>query len=299
MTSKTSWDKRAKECALVYKFALRTGKSLGITLFCLCMLIGPVVTGLLILRQLMGNGLAGAFYTDNLALLQGEFYMGLGFLFIFLFMGTHLLVPMAAGLFLSAVLAALARGLANGLQFTEAPGIFKTYGEMLAVLVLMQFAALAFSVFLCVCCGNTANTVLSILAINVGWCLLVLFGTLYLEQSLPGLPDYLGSMIGSFLFGSPVFGLFSPAAAGFASLVIAARTGAAYSPELFVWWAVFGVALFFLSLWLYQRRRSEAAGESFAFAVPQVVIRTFIALAAAILFGTAGLRFSAAAFRSS
>ena len=87
MTSKTSWDKRAKECALVYKFALRTGKSLGITLFCLCMLIGPVVTGLLILRQLMGNGLAGAFYTDNLALLQGEFYMGLGFLFIFLFMG--------------------------------------------------------------------------------------------------------------------------------------------------------------------------------------------------------------------
>lgn len=43
MTSKTSWDKRAKECALVYKFALRTGKSLGITLFCLCMLIGPVI----------------------------------------------------------------------------------------------------------------------------------------------------------------------------------------------------------------------------------------------------------------
>ena len=317
MTSKTSWDKRAKECALVYKFALRTGKSLGITLFCLCMLIGPVVTGLLILRQLMGNGLAGAFYTDNLALLQGEFYMGLGFLFIFLFMGnlfgymhnrgavdlfhalplgrvpmllgrffaalTHLLVPMAAGLFLSALLTVLA----NGID-ADAWVIFRTYGVLLAILFLMQFAFLAFSVFLCVCCGNTANTVLSILAINVGWCLLVLFGTLYLEQSLPGLPDYLGSMIGSFLFGSPVFGLFSPAAAGFASLVIAARTGAAYSPELFVWWAVFGVALFFLSLWLYQRRRSEAAGESFAFAVPQVVIRTFIALAAAILFGTAG-----------
>lgn len=317
MTSKTSWDKRAKECALVYKFALRTGKSLGITLFCLCMLIGPVVTGLLILRQLMGNGLAGAFYTDNLALLQGEFYMGLGFLFIFLFMGnlfgymhnrgavdlfhalplgrvpmllgrffaalTHLLVPMAAGLFLSALLTVLA----NGID-ADAWVIFRTYGVLLAILFLMQFAFLAFSVFLCVCCGNTANTVLSILAINVGWCLLVLFGTLYLEQSLPGLPDYLGSMIGSFLFGSPVFGLFSPAAAGFASLVIAARTGAAYSPELFVWWAVFGVALFFLSLWLYQRRRSEAAGESFAFAVPRVVIRTFIALAAAILFGTAG-----------
>lgn len=322
MTSKTSWDKRAKECALVYKFALRTGKSLGITLFCLCMLIGPVILLLVWLQRFLSG--QAIFFSDTMetALLQAELFMGLGFVWILLFMGnlfgymhdrgavdlfhalplgrvpmllgrffaalTHLLVPMAAGLFLSAVLAALARGLANGLQFTEAPGIFRTYGEMLAVLVLMQFAFLAFSVFLCVCCGNTANTVLSILAINVGWCLLVLFGTLYLEQSLPGMPDYLGSMIGSFLFGSPVFGLFSPAAAGFASLVIAARTGAAYSPELFVWWAVFGVALFFLSLWLYQRRRSEAAGESFAFSVPRVVIRTFIALAAAILFGTAG-----------
>ena len=318
MTSKTSWDKRAKECALVYKFALRTGKSLGITLFCLCMLIGPVVTGLLILRQLMGNGLAGAFYTDNLALLQGEFYMGLGFLFIFLFMGnlfgymhnrgavdlfhalplgrvpmllgrffaalTHLLVPMAAGLFLSALLTVLA----NGID-ADAWVIFRTYGVLLAILFLMQFAFLAFSVFLCVCCGNTANTVLSILAINVGWCVLVLFSWIFLELSLPGLPDFLGVLPLLFL-ESPAYALLSPMAAGFSSLGVALFIDGGLAQHAFpiMWWAIFGVALFFLSLWLYKRRRSESAGEGFAFAVPRVVIRALIALTAAIVFGTAG-----------
>lgn len=308
MTSKISLADRWKECLWVWRWSLRKSRGVGAAFAVLALLAGPGYLGILVLQQQpeWSSGTSAMWAVQTLSRVQGVLLSGLCLLFILILIGAlfgymhdkravdlfHALplgrvpmllgrvlaslallwVPAAASLLLcAAILSAL---------FGSPAVFFGQYWGVLWRLMLMSFAALAFSVFVCVCCGNTFNTVLSIVAINICWFLVVYIGQLLLVTILPGMPSA-GLLSLSDLLQSPLYTLLSPGGA-----ILIAMTWM-QGPAFFAWWAVFGAALLVLAAVLYRRRKSEAAQSSFAFSVPRAVIRVLVTAAAG--FGTAFL----------
>lgn len=164
---------------------------------------------------------------------------------------------------------------ANGLQ---AGGTLRLFLRLAVPLV----AALSFSIFVCVCCGNTFNTILSILIINLAWPALFWIGSALLCNTLPGFVDLNIGGNSTLYATQPLYTLLSPAGAILsAAFTMPPVMGAAY----WVWWSVCGVVLLATATVLYCRRKSESAENSFAFAAPKLVIQFLVSAAAALLMG--------------
>ncbi|NLJ30972.1 MAG: hypothetical protein GX424_05135 [Clostridiales bacterium] len=155
--------------------------------------------------------------------------------------------------------------------------------------MLMAAAALTFSIFIAVCTGTTFDMILSILAINISYPLLILTGTEFAKLLLPGLgwnvqPD-------SVLFTA--LAPFAAACLPFPNLLFAAGNSSAYFGSIkgnfLTWWLGMTLVLLFSSLFFYMRRKSECAESGFAFALPKIVIRFLVTAVAGI---GAGLIFS-------
>lgn len=164
---------------------------------------------------------------------------------------------------------------ANGLQ---AGGTLRLFLRLAVPLV----AALSFSIFVCVCCGNTFNTILSILIINLAWPVLFWIGSALLCNTLPGFVDLNIGGNSTLYATQPLYTLLSPAGAILsAAFTMPPVMGAAY----WVWWSVCSVVLLATATVLYCRRKSESAENSFAFAAPKLVIQFLVSAAAALLMG--------------
>lgn len=142
--------------------------------------------------------------------------------------------------------------------------------------MLMVAAALSFSVFIAVCTGTTFDMILSILAINAAYPLLIFAGTEFVRRMLPVTGWSLSAT-------SVILTAFAPFAAAclpfpnpyFYQITSFPSLGAL--PGAFLtWWIVMFLVLLAAAVLLYKRRKSECAESGFAFAAPQIVIRFLV-----------------------
>ena len=128
-------------------------------------------------------------------------------------------------------------------------------------LMLVLAAAFLFCVLMAVCSGTTLDMVLSVIGVNLSFPILV-YSCIYLIGCL--LPGFSPSIdLGSTLFVAlaPFIGIF---------------LHTTNSSTFFVWWAILTVFLAFSSVYLYRKRKSETAENTFAFQIPKGLIRFLI-----------------------
>lgn len=151
----------------------------------------------------------------------------------------------------------------------NAPGIDLAWlSKSMLTLMLMQTASYTFSVFIAVNTGTVFDMVLSLLVLNGIWPALYftfqLFGLCFLHgfASRPTMEAAL---------------LFSPIP----------RLVASFAPSLFgcLWWGGLTILMLIGSLVLYRHRKSECAGQPFAYGLLGAVIRYGLSFLAGALFG--------------
>ena len=136
--------------------------------------------------------------------------------------------------------------------------------------IVMIGVCLAFFMFFAVCCGTLLDTMISVVAINVFYPMLL--GLLWSNAAdqIPGFPVRSvgsGGVLDILMqIGSPLFaGAATPMIKGMSLLMLAV-----------------GIVLVIASCLLYRRRKSECAESSFAFPLPKYII-CFVATAASAL----------------
>ena len=127
-----------------------------------------------------------------------------------------------------------------------------------------SIACISFYGLMAVCCGGTANTVLSFLGICFAY---------------PVSAFIIKGMIEAFFFGVPndIYGQHF--------LLKALNPLAAYDGVNIIYWAIFTLCCFALSVWLLRRRKAEHAQTSFAFRLPCYVVEILITFIAGMLLG--------------
>lgn len=148
-------------------------------------------------------------------------------------------------------------GASYGVSATE--GSFSPLAQMLWIL-LMSVSAFTFCMFMMICTGTTLDAVLSILGVNGGYPLLILCVFSIAGMLLPGYTVDIGGNMA-------LLTAFAPFAAAFVAVL------QNHGVWFLIWWIALTAALFAGSVLLYQRRRSEAAEDNFAFPIPKLVIR--------------------------
>ncbi len=182
-----------------------------------------------------------------------------------------LFLPQALGF---GILAAVAR--AYGIPGTGSGPFSAGFG--LLWLMLGTAAAFSFSVFMAVCSGSMMDAVLSVLGVSAGYPVLILCLLYLAGLMLPGF-----SMENALNF--TVLTLFAPFAAAFLPFLRGASSAAADGAAFPVWWVCFTAVLISGSCFLYRRRKSEAAGDHYAFPVPKAAIRFLLSAAGGLGFG--------------
>ena len=127
-----------------------------------------------------------------------------------------------------------------------------------------SIACISFYGLMAVCCGGTANTVLSFLGICFAY---------------PVSAFIIKGMIEAFFFGVPndIYGQHF--------LLKALNPLAAYDGVNIIYWVIFTLCCFALSVWLLRRRKAEHAQTSFAFRLPCYVVEILITFIAGMLLG--------------
>lgn len=155
--------------------------------------------------------------------------------------------------------------------------------------LLMIAAALSFSVLIAVCTGTTFDMILSILAINAAYPLLIFAGTELAKWMLP-------SVGWDIQLTSVVLTAFAPFAAAclpfpnpYFTVVNSFPSLGAMQDVFLSWWIVMTFVLLAACILLYQRRKSECAESGFAFAAPQFIIRFLVTAVSGIGMGFAFL----------
>ena len=152
-------------------------------------------------------------------------------------------------------------------------------------LMLMSTAAMIFSIFMAVCTGTIFDMVVSILGINVAYPLLIFAICTVASYLLPGMSIDLNSR-------STVLTAFAPFAAAFLPFVNRMNYSGANTFALekvgsgfLIWWIVLTLVMLAGSLFLYKKRKSECAENSFAFSLPKIFIRFIITAVAGLGMG--------------
>lgn len=143
-------------------------------------------------------------------------------------------------------------------------GVNKEVISLFLQIPMGSIACISFYGLMAVCCGSTANTVLSFLGICFAY---------------PVSTFIIKGMIESFFFGVPndIYGQHF--------LLKALNPLAAYDGVNTVYWVIFTVCCLALSVWLLRRRKAEHAQTSFAFRLPCYVVEILITFIAGMLLG--------------
>lgn len=146
-------------------------------------------------------------------------------------------------------------------------------------IILMVTAALTFSVFMAICTGTTFDMIISILAINIAYPLLVYSVNVFAPMLLPGLQMDIG-------FRSLILSALAPFLAACIPFVNSYFGQEEYlGTESIAWWVAMTFILLVSSLFLYRRRKSESAESNFAFPIPKIVIRFMVTAVSGLGFG--------------
>ena len=135
-------------------------------------------------------------------------------------------------------------------------------------LFLMLTAAMLFCILMAVCTGTTLDMVLSVLGVNMAYPLLVYLSVYMVQCLLPG-------------FASPgaVSATIATALSPFSAAFFLSNYINASSKEVtgfLAWWVFFTVFLALSCVYLYRRRKSEAAESHLAYRIPKGVIRFLV-----------------------
>lgn len=172
----------------------------------------------------------------------------------------------------------------------------------LIYITLAVIATIVFMGMLALCCGTTADTIISFIVISLVYPAVVAFCTLLPTSVVPGLVTVNFDVI-VYTALCPVVSAFVAFAKGaFSSVFIGYSSGDDVSSQSFsldiahmIYWIIFIVVCCIVSYFISKKRKAESAQSGFAFRLPQVIIRV---LASFIGGGLVGLCF-AAVFSSS
>ena len=128
-------------------------------------------------------------------------------------------------------------------------------------LMLVLAAAFLFCVLMAVCTGTTLDMVLSVIGVNIAYPILVYSSVYLVSCLLPGFNMTVNLDNTLLVALAPFVGIF---------------LHASDAPTFFVWWAILAVFLLLSSVYLYRRRKSESAENTFAFQIPKGLIRFLI-----------------------
>lgn len=141
--------------------------------------------------------------------------------------------------------------------------------KFLLMFILTQTAFFTMTAFVSVNTGTIFDMVLSLFSINAAWPLLfVLFNSLF-SSNLYGYTS---------IIDYEVYFLFSP---------LARMITSSFEFDIFpiIWWIVFTVGLLFASVFMYNRRKSEVTGKSFAFKPMKFALLIIVPLISGMVLG--------------
>lgn len=149
-------------------------------------------------------------------------------------------------------------------------------------LVLSTIVSYTFTAFIAVCCGTTADTVISVLAINGLYPAAVGICQLMSTTILPG-------VITEFNPSVVAYTAFSPYVTGITSAITSTarydNTNIFEMPGQLLWWFILAAACFAGCVVLSRRRKAESAQAGFAFRLPAVIVRFIACVTIGLLFG--------------
>lgn len=160
------------------------------------------------------------------------------------------------------------------------------------ILILMVTAVYTSSMFFCICSGTLLDTAISILALNLGWPLLVSCVWNVLSNSLPGYNDRINADLATAF--SPYLAAFVPMGRSLPQFFFDTVLEEPYSsvtgtyninPFFVLWWVALTALFLFGSLLYYTRRKSECAEDHFSFPVIRGILRFLVSAAAGLGFG--------------
>lgn len=156
------------------------------------------------------------------------------------------------------------------------------------LVVLSVIASYSFTAFMAVCCGTTANTVLSTLLISFAYPIAISMLSTLGSSMIPGVNLHIDEipLISNLLspYGSSAGGIFSLTL----SMIKMDSNAVDFlgdNWQQLVAWAILIAASFVGCFFLTKKRKTEAAQNSFAFKAPSVIIRFIATAAVGLLFG--------------
>lgn len=156
------------------------------------------------------------------------------------------------------------------------------------LVVLSVIASYSFTAFMAVCCGTTANTVLSTLLISFAYPIAISMLSTLGSSMIPGVNLHIDEipLISNLLspYGSSAGGIFSLTL----SMIKMDSNAVDFlgdNWQQLVAWAILIAASFVGCFFLTKKRKTEAAQNSFAFKAPSVIIRAIATAAVGLLFG--------------
>ncbi|MDC0700718.1 ABC transporter permease, partial [Blautia wexlerae] len=247
-TEMISWIPAGEQYANVFSRVSYYSTTFLVTPLCLLFVLLTAVSLFQYMHNKRSVDLFHALPVGRSAMLLGRFLAGL----------TTLFAPMLLNFSVVAVI-----GLAYGIENSG-----KHIGYLYSVLLwlfLMLTAALLFCVLMAVCSGTTLDMVLSVIGVNIAYPLLILAVLFVMSCLLPGFnTDQVPPLLAT---------LISPFTAIFAAVMSVDQAFDAGKITFLIWWIVFSVFLALLCVYLYRRRKSESAENTFAFAIPKQIIR--------------------------
>lgn len=247
-TEMNIWIPAGEQYANVFRRTSFTSMTFFVTPLCLLFVLLTAVSLFQYMHNKRSVDLFHALPVGRSAMLLGRFLAGL----------TTLFVPLLINFSLVAVV-----GLSYGIENSGAH-IGYLYSVLLW-LFLMLAAALLFCVLMAVCSGTTLDMVLSVIGVNIAYPLLILAVLFVISCLLPGFnTEHVSPLLTT---------LISPFTAVFAAISSVDQAFDAEKITFLIWWIVFSVFLAVLCVYLYRRRKSESAENTFAFAIPKQIIR--------------------------
>lgn len=166
---------------------------------------------------------------------------------------------------------------------------WSSYFTMLGQFFLSAVEIFTFCVFFHVTCGTGFGACLYNILLNIGYLGSVVIISISVSSFLPG---YSGDL--------PAFTLFllSPMGRIFLGAIFPLLESSSLFP-FYEWLIHLGLtlAIFLLSFFLYKKRKSESAGDSFAFSIPKFIVRLIVTTGVALFFAFIFFQINPTAFQ--
>lgn len=154
----------------------------------------------------------------------------------------------------------------NGIKVSGILLVTRLVRDLLSAL-LLQTAAYTLTCFVFINTGTTFDSIISMIAVNVVYPVLMFFITMFLNQRLYGF---------NHMLEAETYMLLSP----FARMM--ATVGLELPLWVLIWWVVLIAGLLVLSVFQYKRRKSEDTGNAYTFPVLKVLFKITIPFAAGL-----------------